>query len=50
MQRRTRANLLPLDSKLEKKIRNLKKEKASIMAVQGESNQNIPMVVDDRPQ
>ena len=48
MHRRTIADLLPLDTKLEKTIINLKKEKAvieaSVMADQGESNQNIPVV------
>ena len=42
MHRRTGADLLPLDTELEKTIRNLKKEKvvaeASVMVDQGEAN------------
>ena len=45
MHRRIGADVLPLDTELEKTIRNLKKEKAtveaSIMTNQGEANQNI---------
>ena len=44
---------MPLDTKLEKTLRNLKKEKAiteaSSMAEQGEANQNIP-VATERPE
>ena len=54
MHRRTRANLLSLDTKPEKTIRNLKKEKAAakalVMENQGEANPNIPVVVADRCQ
>ena len=54
MHRKTRANIFPLDTELEKTIRNLKKEKAtveaSVMVDQGEDNQNIPVVAADRPQ
>ena len=50
MHRRTRTDLLPLDTKLEKSLRNLKKEKvaveASSMAEQGEANQNLPIAVE----
>ena len=42
MHRKTRANIFPLDTELEKTIRNLKKEKAtveaSVMVDQGEDN------------
>ena len=42
MHRRTGADLLPLDTELEKTIRNLNKEKAvteaSIMVYEGEAN------------
>ena len=52
MHRRTGANLLPLDTELEKSLRNLKKEKAaaeaSSMAEQREANQNL-LVVAERP-
>ena len=52
MNRRTRANLFPLDTNLEKTLRNLKKEKtaveASSMAEHGEVNQNL-LVVAERP-
>ena len=52
MHRNTRVDLLPLDTELEKTLRNLKKEKAattaSSMVEQGESNQNIP-VAAERP-
>ena len=55
MHRRTGADLLPLDTKLEKTIINLKKEKAtaaeaSVMAYEGEANQNVPVIATDRPQ
>ena len=53
MHRGTRVGLLPLDTELEKKIRNLKKEKAaaeaSVMVDQGKANQNVPVVGTDRP-
>ena len=54
MHRITRVDLLPLDTELERTIRNLKKERttteASIMAEQREINQNIPVVAANRPQ
>ena len=54
MHRRTVADLLPLDNELEKTTKNLKKERAAIKASsivkQGEANQNIPVVVANRPQ
>ena len=54
MDTRIGADLLPLDIEVEKTIRNLKKERvvaeASVMAEQRETNQNIPVVVADRPQ
>ena len=53
MHRKTEADLLPLDTKLEKTLRNLKKEKetivASSMAEHGEASQEIPVAVE-RPQ
>ena len=53
MHRRIGADLLPLDTELEKTLRNFKKEKAtttaSNMVEQGEANQNIPVAVE-RPQ
>ena len=54
MHRRTGADLLPLDTELDKAIRNLKKERAvaeaSSMVEQEDVNQNIPVVAPDRPQ
>ena len=54
MHRRTRADLLSLDTKLERTIRNLKKEmivaEAPVMVEQRVIDQNIPVVVADRPQ
>ena len=48
MHRRTGADLLPLDTELDKTIKKLKKERvaveALVMADQGEANQNIPVV------
>ena len=53
MHRRVGVDLLPLDTKLERTIRNLKKEKAvaetSVMTDEGEANQNVPVVEADRP-
>ena len=52
MHRRTGADLFPLDTQLEKTLRNLKKEKvaakASSMAEQGEANQNL-LITAERP-
>ena len=54
MHRRIGADLLPLDTELEKIIKNLKKERvaaeASIMADEREANQNVLVVAVDRPQ
>ena len=54
MHRRTGADLLPLDTELEKTIRNLNKEKAvtkaSVMVYEGEANQNVLVVAADIPQ
>ena len=53
MHKMTRADLLPLDTELEKTLKNIKKEKAiaeaSSMVDQGEANWNIPIAVE-RPQ
>ena len=52
MHRRTRVDLLPLDTKIEKKLINLKKEKAakiaSSMGEQGKANQNILVAAERR--
>ena len=53
MHRRSGDDLLPLDIELEKTIRNLKKERATgeaAMEERREENQNVPVVVPDRPQ
>ena len=54
MHRRIRADLLPLDTDLEKTIKNLKKGKAaaeaSVMAHEVEAIHNVPVVAADRPQ
>ena len=53
MHRRPEAKLLPLDTKLERTSRNLKKVRVaeeSVMAKQRETNKNIPVVAVDRPQ
>ena len=53
MHRRIGADLLLLDTKLEKTIKNLKKERVvaeASMTDQGEGNQNISIVATDRPQ
>ena len=51
MHRRTRVGLLPLDTELEKTLRNLKKEKvaveASSMVEQGEANQIYQLQLRD---
>ena len=52
MHRRPKAELLPLDTKLERTPRNLKKVRlveALVMVEQRETHQNIPVVVVDRP-
>ena len=52
MHRRLGADLLPLNTELEKTIRNLKKERATgeaVMAEHREGKQNVPIVVLERP-
>ena len=53
MHRRIGADLLSLDTELEKTIRNLKKEKAiaesSVTADEGEANLNVLVVATDKP-
>ena len=53
MHRKPEAELLPLDTELERTLRNLKKvgiAKATVMADEREANQNVPVVVAERPQ
>ena len=53
MHRRPKAELLPLDTEIERTLRNLKKVRiaeASIMEEERETNQNIPVVAVGRPQ
>ena len=53
MHRRPKAELLPLDTEIEKTLKNLKKVRATeeaIMAKHREDNQNILVVTTDRPQ
>ena len=53
MHRRPKAELLPLDTELERMLRNLKKVRlveASVMVEQEETNQNEPIAVVERPQ
>ena len=53
MHRRPEAELLPLDTKAERTLINLKNvrsAKEASMAEQREGNQNIPIVATDRPQ
>ena len=52
MHRKPEAELLPLDTELERTLRNLKKVRfaeAVVMAEQREIQQNIPLVAVDRP-
>ena len=52
MHRRPEAELLPLDTEIEKTLRNLKKVRAveeAVMVEHREGNQNIPIVATDRP-
>ena len=53
MHKRTRADLLPLDTKLENTLINLKKERTieetSTMVEQRETNKNLP-IASERPQ
>ena len=53
MHRRLEAELLSLDTEIEKTLGNLKKVRAAeevVMAEHREGNQNIPVVTIDRPQ
>ena len=53
MNKRLKAKLIPLDTELERTLRNLKKVRVTeveIMAKQEETNQNEPNVVEKRPQ
>ena len=54
MHKRKGADLFPLDTELEKIIKNPKKEKvageASIMVNEGEAHLNTPVVAADKPQ
>ena len=46
------AVLLPLDTKIEISLRNLKKvriEEAAVMADEREVNHNVPVAVEERP-
>ena len=50
MHRRPKAELLPLDTKIEKTLRNLKNVRATeatVMAKQREGNQNVPILATD---
>ena len=50
MHRKPKAELIPLDTKLERALRNLKKVRiieATVMADEREANQNVPVVVID---
>ena len=53
MHRRLEVELLPLDTELERTLRNLKKvrivAKTTVMVEQEETNQNEPVVVAERP-
>ena len=53
MHRRLEAELLSLDTKLERTLRNMKKvrvAKVAVMVEQEETNQNESVVVAERPQ
>ena len=46
------AELLPLDTELERKLRNLKKVRiaeTTVMVDEREANQNVPIAVAERP-
>ena len=52
MHRRSEAELLPLDTELERTLKNLRKVREAeeaIMAEQREYNKNIPVVATDKP-
>ena len=52
MHRKPEAELLPLDTQLERTLRNMKKvrsAKLAIMAEQQETHQNIPALAIERP-
>ena len=53
MHKRLEVKLLPLDTELERTLRNLKKVRiteVSVMAEQGETQQNTLVVAAERPQ
>ena len=53
MHRKPEAELLPLDTELERTLRNLKKVRSvesAVMAEQQETHQNIPALAIERPQ
>ena len=53
MHKKLEVELLPLDTKLERILRNLQKVRiaeATMMADEGEANQNVPVAVAERPQ
>ena len=52
MHRKPKAELLPLDTELERTLRNLKKVRSvesEVMAEQQETHQNIPALEIERP-
>ena len=52
MHRKPKLELLPLDTELEKTLRNLKKVRiaeAAVMADEREANQNVPVAIVERP-
>ena len=53
MHRKPKSKLVPLDTELERTLRNLKKVRSvesAVMVEQQETNQNIPALVIERPQ
>ena len=53
MHRKSKAELLPLDTELERTLRNLKRVRSAeltVMADQQETHQNIPALAIERPQ
>ena len=53
MHRRLEIELFPLDTEIEKTLKNLKKVRAAeeaVMAEHREGNQNFPILAIDRPQ
>ena len=52
MHKKPKAELLPLDTELERTLRNLKKVRSvelAVMAEQQETHQNIPTLAIERP-